>query len=160
MDANEGEIYYSLYGDPRLSGGVISSEAKIYSAPISISNYLVNVKARVKQGENWSALTEAVFITDYPTLDARLEISTNRLYNYPNPVRDYTMISCTLPLQGNVRLLIMTVQGRVIHTINLGFQPAGDFNYAFDAAQLSGGVYLYKIQSGNIELESKMVILR
>lgn len=160
MGAIEGEIYYSLYGDPRLSGGEISPEARIYSSPISISNYLVNVKARVKQGENWSALTEAVFVTEYPTSVTRLELSNNRLYNFPNPVRDNTMISCTLPLQGNVRLLIITVQGRVVQTINLGFQPAGDFNYAFDAAQLSGGVYLYKIQSGNIELKSKMVILR
>jgi hypothetical protein len=60
MTAPSGTIYYSLKGDPRRIGGATASDALTYSSPISISGNPVTVKARVKLGNVWSALTEAL----------------------------------------------------------------------------------------------------
>jgi hypothetical protein len=52
-----GKIYYtSNGGDPRLPGGKISPEAKIYSGPISI-NKTEKVMARIFGGNKWSSPT-------------------------------------------------------------------------------------------------------
>jgi hypothetical protein len=62
LSATAGEIYLTTDGsDPRLFGGAISPAALLYSAPISIDEGLVVVKARALSGGEWSALTEAVF---------------------------------------------------------------------------------------------------
>ena len=55
-------IYYTTDGaDPRVFGtGSVSSSATAYSSPITLASNVV-VKARVRNGSTWSALTEAEF---------------------------------------------------------------------------------------------------
>ncbi len=55
-------VYYTLDGsDPRLEGGEISPAAVLYDSPIQISNS-TRVRARAKNGDEWSAIDEANFI--------------------------------------------------------------------------------------------------
>jgi hypothetical protein len=61
-----GTIHYTLDGtDPRLSGGALSPSAATYTSPVAI-NYTLVVKARVKQGANWSAVHERTFVSEGP----------------------------------------------------------------------------------------------
>lgn len=70
-----GQIYYALDGaDPRAPGGAIAGT--LYTAPITIDRSRV-VKARVFDGgTNWSAASEATFISDAPPL-----VVTEIMYN-------------------------------------------------------------------------------
>jgi len=62
LSATTGEIYLTTDGsDPRLFGGAISPSALLYSAPVSLDEAIVVVKARALSGGEWSALTDAVF---------------------------------------------------------------------------------------------------
>jgi hypothetical protein len=72
-----GTIYYTLDGtDPREYGtGAVSGSAILYSGPVPLSG-TVTVKARVLNGGEWSALTEALFDVGAPTL-AITEINYN-----------------------------------------------------------------------------------
>ena len=66
-------IYYTLNGtDPRVWGGAVAVGAGIYTAPITLPGPFVRVTARVKNGTTgeWSALTEADFLTDTQAADA------------------------------------------------------------------------------------------
>ena len=54
-----GAIYFTLDGsDPRLLGGGIAASAKLYAQPVLLGP-LKRIKARIKDGETWSALAEA-----------------------------------------------------------------------------------------------------
>jgi len=67
---NTGTIYFTTdSSDPRLRGGSVSPTAQIYSGPRTITTRTV-VKARVRTGTVWSALTEAQFYVpqDYSVL--------------------------------------------------------------------------------------------
>ena len=56
-----GSIYFTRDGsDPRLWGGGLSPQAQLYSGPLSITN-AVFLRARVRDGVNWSAIAEAPF---------------------------------------------------------------------------------------------------
>ncbi len=57
-----GVIFYTLNGsDPRLVGGAVSQEALTWNAPISLAKKST-VRARVKDGNEWSALAEFEFL--------------------------------------------------------------------------------------------------
>ena len=61
MSAPAGTIYYTLDGsDPRLRGGAVSSNARVYSGPITLDE-AAEVKARVLSSSTWSALNAGTF---------------------------------------------------------------------------------------------------
>jgi hypothetical protein len=75
-----GAIYFTLNGpDPRLWGGALSGAAQLYSAPLTLTN-AVTLRARVKDGANWSALVTATF---YIVQDFRALAVTEIMYHPP-----------------------------------------------------------------------------
>jgi len=86
--------------------------------------------------------------------------------NYPNPFNPSTTIKYSIPESGVVNVSVFNALGEVVESINL-FNNAGLNEYNFNAANLSTGVYLYKISleslsSGN-NLQSKtgkMILLK
>jgi hypothetical protein len=77
-----GTIYYTLNGpDPRVRGGNVSPSAVAYvpGTPILI-NFPVTVRARVRSGTTWSAITETTF---YPAQDFGNLFVTEIMYNPP-----------------------------------------------------------------------------
>ncbi len=82
MTAPAGTIYYTTNGaDPRVYGsGAVASAARIYSGPVPLNRSAV-VKARVLNGSEWSALTEAPFQSEALGVPLRI---TELMYN-PTP---------------------------------------------------------------------------
>jgi|GEM_PF-872123 len=81
MTAPSGTIYYTLDGtDPRLTGGGIAPEARVYTGPIALSQP-VHVKSRAYVNGQWSALNEATYYID---LSSHLRI-TEIMYNPAAP---------------------------------------------------------------------------
>ncbi|HAV62513.1 MAG TPA: hypothetical protein DCY13_09135, partial [Verrucomicrobiales bacterium] len=61
MNAGPGTIHYTTDGtDPRLAGGAVSAGARVYSGALPLTESQ-QVKARVLNGGEWSALNEATF---------------------------------------------------------------------------------------------------
>ncbi|MBN2474999.1 MAG: lamin tail domain-containing protein [Pirellulales bacterium] len=70
-----GTIYYMLDGsDPRRPGGAIRNGALVYGSPVTLMAS-TTVKARVLNGGEWSALTEAEFFVDLPASAASLVVA-------------------------------------------------------------------------------------
>lgn len=90
MSAPSGEIYYTTDGsDPRIAfTGEVSPSAQRYSGALALEEGAV-VKARVRQGSEWSALTEALFITQGPSIPLRI---TEILYHPEPPGDEYEFI--------------------------------------------------------------------
>ena len=86
---------------------------------------------------------------------------TFRLFNnYPNPFNPSTIISFSVPSAANVTLKVYDVLGNEIATLINEEKLAGSYEIIFDATQLSSGMYLYKLRSGNFSETKKMVLLR
>lgn len=67
--------------------------------------------------------------------------------NYPNPFNPSTVIKYSLPFDSNVRLSVYNLLGQVVKEITADFQSTGTYEAAFNADDLSGGVYFYKLQA-------------
>ncbi|MDX1642114.1 MAG: T9SS type A sorting domain-containing protein, partial [Balneolaceae bacterium] len=80
--------------------------------------------------------------------------------NYPNPFNPTTQISYDLPKQADVRLEVYDLVGRQVATLVNQTVEAGSHIVNFDAANLSSGVYIYRLHAGNTILSRKLTIIK
>ncbi len=84
-----------------------------------------------------------------------------RLYgNYPNPFNPATSIRYDLPSASHVRLEVVDLLGRTIATLIDHEQPAGRHEVTFDASQLAGGVYIYRIRTDEFTSARSMLLVK
>lgn len=83
------------------------------------------------------------------------------IQNYPNPFNSTTQIRFSLPSQSRITLKIYNIMGQEVATlIKDKIFLAGNHAIEFDAAELSSGIYFYRIQSDEFISIKKMVLIR
>lgn len=86
--------------------------------------------------------------------------------NYPNPFNPVTRIRYGIAGGGDgmspvdVRLAVYDLLGREVALVVDHVHAPGTYDVAFDAAGLASGVYLYRLQAGNVLMTRTMTVLR
>lgn len=80
--------------------------------------------------------------------------------NFPNPFNPVTNINYSLANNGNTRLTIIDALGRDVKTIVNEYKSAGSYTVKVNGADLSSGMYLYRLESGNFSITRKFIILK
>lgn len=80
--------------------------------------------------------------------------------NYPNPFNPSTKINYSIPQSGQVSLRVFNLLGQEVATIFSGVQNAGNYVATFDGSGLASGVYIYKLESENVSLSKKFVLMK
>jgi len=80
--------------------------------------------------------------------------------NYPNPFNPITTIKYSIPLSGQVSLVVYNTLGQEVKTLFNGIQRAGNYLATFDGSELASGVYLYQLKSGSVSITKKFVLLK
>jgi len=93
-------------------------------------------------------------IPDKPTEDFKL------YQNYPNPFNPRTVISWQLSIGGHVEVNIYNLLGQKVKTLVSEKQNAGTHSIEWNAAELSSGVYLYRLQNRGQIQTKKMVLIK
>jgi hypothetical protein len=95
-------IYYTTDGsDPREHGGAISPSASLYTPSIVLSG-TVQIKARIKDGVDWSALNEATFSVGPVAESLRI---TELMYNPADPNTEFIELKNIGPNPINLNLV-------------------------------------------------------
>ena len=95
---------------------------------------------------------------------------TQLFANYPNPFNPETWIPYELATDTHVKITIYNTQGVVIRTLQFGHQSAGYYTGRDRAAywdgrnalgeQVASGLYFYQLETDEMSLMRKMVILK
>ncbi len=95
--------------------------------------------------------------------------ATFALYqNYPNPFNPSTSIRFDVPVshkdQGQVKLTIYDVQGRLVKTVFSGHITAGSYRYTWNGTNEQGrhvvsGVYIYRLETPEFQMSRKMMLV-
>ena len=80
--------------------------------------------------------------------------------NYPNPFNPSTTINYSLPKAGNVKLNIYNILGSKVATIVNEYKTAGIYSVQFNGSNLSSGIYLYRLESGNYSYVKKFMLIK
>jgi hypothetical protein len=99
-------------------------------------------------------------ITSAIDIDNEILQEFSLLQNYPNPFNPSTSIKYAISSKQFVTLKVYDVLGNEIATLVDEEKPAGSYEVNFDAAQLSSGIYFYKLQAGSFVETKKMILLR
>ncbi|MGK9477829.1 T9SS type A sorting domain-containing protein [Melioribacter sp. OK-6-Me] len=80
--------------------------------------------------------------------------------NYPNPFNPTTTIKFSVPKKSNVKITIYDLLGRFVHQlVNAEYDP-GVYSVQFNAANLSSGVYFYRIEADDFISVKKLMLLK
>jgi hypothetical protein len=80
--------------------------------------------------------------------------------NYPNPFNPSTTIRYAIEKESDVRIKVYDLLGNEITTLVNEVKPAGIYEVDFNAGNLPGGVYFYKLTAGKFSETKKLVLLK
>lgn len=152
--------------DPRPSAGSNAG----FGAMNLDDNFFTNVSYYGAFGNDnwalgWTALDQYGYLSDEIVTSNEDEagipsaIALNQ--NYPNPFNPTTSISFTLPQAQQVTLKVYNLLGREVATLaNRERFSAGLNTLSFDAANLSSGIYIYRLTGANVTLTRKMTLIK
>jgi hypothetical protein len=76
--------------------------------------------------------------------------------NYPNPVKETTVIPYSVAEDGRVQIMISDILGRPLKVLRDTHQAAGSHSIVFDASALPAGIYLCVLRT---HVGSKMILM-
>lgn len=79
--------------------------------------------------------------------------------NYPNPFNPETVISYHLQISSEVKLKIYNVLGNETKTLVEEKQNSGSYSVTFDGSGYPSGVYLYRLEINENEIDTKRMVL-
>jgi hypothetical protein len=80
--------------------------------------------------------------------------------NYPNPFNPTTQIEYSVPIRGQVSLKVFNLLGQQVMTLVDGVQETGSYVARFNGTDLMSGVYFYRLESGDVTLTKKLVLIK
>jgi hypothetical protein len=80
--------------------------------------------------------------------------------NFPNPFNPGTNITFDLPVDAHVTLKVFDITGREVATLADGIARAGRQTVTFVPADLSSGVYFYRLSANGFVETKRMVLIR
>lgn len=87
-------------------------------------------------------------------------VKMNLSQNYPNPFNPSTNISYQITNYGLVTLKIYDITGKEIISLVNKNQEAGYYTVNFDAGNLAGGIYFYKLTTKEYSSVKKMTLIK
>jgi hypothetical protein len=100
------------------------------------------------------------FISNLGDVDNSIPLSFSLSQNHPNPFNPVTMINYQLPMTSDVNLSIYNLLGQKVTTLVSKRQQAGYHQVKWDASGFTSGIYYYRIETGEFQDVSKMILLR
>lgn len=107
----------------------------------------------------WTTRTAAK-VTDIEYPEPAEVLTLQLAQNYPNPFTDETIISFALPEASDVALEVYDALGRRIETLVNKTMVSGNHRVVFNASHLPGGIYFYRLQTGETLLTMPMNLVR
>ena len=108
---------------------------------------------------------DVVALTLLPPLDVEQEEESIPrepllLQNYPNPFNPLTKIVYAIPHAQYVSLTVHSVLGQTIVELVNGVEQFGTHTVTWDAGNVPGGVYYYRLQTAEGTIVKRMVLVR
>ncbi|MCH2449489.1 MAG: alpha-amylase family glycosyl hydrolase [Gracilimonas sp.] len=80
--------------------------------------------------------------------------------NYPNPFNPTTSFAFDVARASDVKLEVFDMLGRKVRELVNERKVAGIYTISLEAGELSSGMYIYRLQAGDVVLSKKMTLIK
>lgn len=80
--------------------------------------------------------------------------------NYPNPFNVSTIIKYSIREKSHVKLIVYNLLGEEVDVLVEGIKPAKTHRIRWDANDLPSGIYIYRLETDEMIITKKMVVLK
>lgn len=143
-------------GSPVFTGGATPPSDGFFDAA---SNF-VGAFGKVNWAEGWSSLIIATPTSVKEIKNNSIPDSYELSQNYPNPFNPSTIISFSLPKEGNVKLGVYNLLGQEVASLVDGFRAVGSYTITWNASDFASGLYIYRLETTNNVLAKKMLLMK
>jgi hypothetical protein len=161
-----------LTGDGKSTPSIaFNTDGTLYGlkGTLNESNKLITINTTNGSGSEIGSLGKSglqtifvsALITGVDEKNNNLELSSYELLqNYPNPWNPITTIGYSLKENIQVKLSLLNILGEEVAVLVNEEQDKGFHKVDFNAANLSSGVYFYRLQAGDFVQTRKMILLK
>jgi len=156
----------------KVGGELVNSNGSVVAVINSTSNnpftltapssgtYTVNAGFK-SPSRKWGTTSAVINVTGIDEELVGLRPESFMLYsNYPNPFNPTTKIRYTIANTAFTSLKVYSLLGEEVESLINEEKTPGVYEVNFDAANLTSGTYLYKLQAGNFIETKKMIVLK
>ena len=79
---------------------------------------------------------------------------------YPNPFNPVTSLEYTIETDGMVNVAVYDINGRMVAELADGYMSAGTYPVTWDASELSSGVYMVHMKTGDFTTMQKIMLIK
>ena len=159
------KLNFAYVRDSALSKDKVIEE-RCYSEKLGLRSYYCSNKSPFGKFEYIVELVGAVIggvkygnvILGNPALDNEKSSYKKMITNYPNPFNPVSIIKLNLNQSDQVNISIYDMLGNLVECLCNNFLAKGTYNFQFNGANLSSGIYFYKLQMNSYS-ETKRIIL-
>ena len=94
------------------------------------------------------------------SVDLPLAASFNLSDAYPNPFNPTTTMTLTMPVSGEMQVDVYNLLGQSVAILASGYKDAGTYNLAWDATDVSSGMYFVKAQADGFTKTQKLMLIK
>jgi glucose/arabinose dehydrogenase len=155
--ATDEELVNVIYSESDLTENSFSLDINISLERI----YYWAVRAKNDLGYSESDVA-SFYLQTITSVDEEPEIAQSVVLeqNYPNPFNSSTQIRFYLPEAMPVLLEVYSMNGQYITTLAEGMRDGGEHVATFHAGALSTGIYISRLQAGNVTRARKMLLIK
>ena len=122
------------------------------------NNFYIDMPVRPSGGDNTPS---TMFMEDNtPTVENTNPTKFELNQNFPNPFNPNTVISYSIAKAEKVELRVYDMLGKEVQTLVNDVKNPGSYNVVFNAANLSSGVYFYRLTAGSFTDIKKMTLVK
>ena len=161
-DSNLEDIAWTLFDYGQAleyaeNDSVFSKNSEITESAAGIYDELIYRYPAMEAAQLYAELTgitlpdapEAIFPDSYALYPA-----------FPNPFNPVTTIAYDLPKSSDVTLSIVNITGQRVHRERWTSQPAGYYQYQWNAASYASGVYFIRLDAQHFHQSMKVVLMK
>ncbi|GAB5408146.1 MAG: hypothetical protein BalsKO_05110 [Balneolaceae bacterium] len=155
-------FFYAM-GYEKISNSLYLADAKDFSSAGEVNIY---TNSGVQTGSFDTGIIPGSFLYVYNDMIGTNTESNESIrsftlaQNYPNPFNPSTNIEFSLQQSGNIKLEVFNATGQIVAELVNGFYTSGAHFVAFDASQLSSGIYIYRIVTEQGSISKKMILIK
>ncbi len=135
----------------------VSSEKQKVN-PLSLLNGIPTQTIKLKGTTNRFGITIRPTSVSNENEDSPLAFTLEQ--NYPNPFNPSTTISYSLETAGAVNISVYNLMGQKVATLVDENKSAGQYNIRWNAANVSSGMYYYRLEANGQSITRKMTLIK